>query len=50
MENKKSFGEYLRVKRKELNLTQKEFADKLFVTESAEIGRASCRERVLVTV
>ena len=35
MESKKSFGEYLRVKRKELNLTQKEFADKLFVTESA---------------
>lgn len=35
MENKKSFGGYLRSKRMEFNLTQKEFADKLYVTESA---------------
>lgn len=35
MENKKSFGEYLRTKRKDAELTQREFADKLFVTESA---------------
>lgn len=35
MEDKKSFGEYVCKKRKELGLTQKEFAEKLFVTESA---------------
>lgn len=35
MENKKNFGEYLKQKRKEIGLTQKDFASKLFVTESA---------------
>ena len=35
MENKKTFGEYLCRRRKELGLTQKEFAQRLFVTESA---------------
>lgn len=35
MDNKKSFGQYLTQKRKEMGLTQKSFADKLFVTESA---------------
>lgn len=35
MENKKTFGEYICRRRKELGLTQKEFADRLFVTESA---------------
>jgi transcriptional regulator with XRE-family HTH domain len=35
MENKKSFGEYIYKRRKESGLTQKEFAEKLFVTESA---------------
>lgn len=35
MEDKKSWGEYISKKRKELGLTQKEFASKLFVTESA---------------
>lgn len=35
MENKKSFGEYVFKKRKENGLTQKEFAEKLFITESA---------------
>lgn len=35
MENKKTFGEYIRERRKALDLTQKEFAEKLFVTESA---------------
>ena len=35
MEDKKSFGEYVAKRRKELGLTQKNFADKLFVSESA---------------
>lgn len=35
MENKKTFGEYIRERRKALDLTQKEFAEKLYVTESA---------------
>lgn len=35
MENKRAFGEYIRQKRTEAGLTQKGFADRLFVTESA---------------
>ena len=35
MESKKHFGEYICRRRKELGLTQREFADKLYVTESA---------------
>lgn len=35
MESKKTFGEYIRERRKELSMTQKEFAEKLYVTESA---------------
>lgn len=35
MEDKKSFGEYVSRRRKEIGLTQKEFAEKIFVTESA---------------
>ncbi|MCL1824099.1 MAG: helix-turn-helix domain-containing protein [Oscillospiraceae bacterium] len=35
MENKKTFGDYVKTKRAEAGLTQKEFADKLYVTESA---------------
>ena len=35
MENKKTFGAYLCRRRKELGLTQREFAEKLYVTESA---------------
>lgn len=35
MENKKSFGAYIMKRRKELGMTQKEFAEKLFVTDSA---------------
>lgn len=35
MENKKSFGSYICQRRKELGYTQKEFAQKLFVTDSA---------------
>ncbi|MDE7219234.1 MAG: helix-turn-helix domain-containing protein [Oscillospiraceae bacterium] len=35
MESKKTFGEYICKRRKELGMTQKEFADKLYVTESA---------------
>jgi len=35
MENKKTFGEYIKSKRMEMGLTQKNFANKLFVTESA---------------
>ena len=38
MENKKTFGAYICRRRKELGLTQREFADRLFVTESA-VGR-----------
>lgn len=35
MSDKKTFGEFMVQKRKEVGLTQKSFADKLFVTESA---------------
>ena len=35
MESKKRFGEYICRRRKELGMTQREFADKLYVTESA---------------
>lgn len=35
MESKKTFGEYICRRRKELGLTQKEFAGRLYVTESA---------------
>lgn len=35
MESKKTFGEYISRRRRELGLTQREFADKLYVTESA---------------
>ena len=35
MENKKTLGEYICQRRKALGLTQQEFADKLFVTNSA---------------
>lgn len=35
MENKKTFGAYILRRRNELGLTQRELADKLFVTESA---------------
>ena len=35
MESKKHFGEYICRRRKELGLTQREFADRLYVTESA---------------
>lgn len=35
MENRKSFGTFILQRRKELGLTQKEFAQQLFVTDSA---------------
>ena len=35
MESKQNFGAYILRRRKELGLTQREFADKLYVTESA---------------
>ena len=35
MESKKTFGEYICRRRKDLGLTQREFAQRLFVTESA---------------
>lgn len=35
MENKQSFGAYILRRRKELGMTQKEFVEKLYVTESA---------------
>lgn len=35
MESKKTFGAYILKRRKELGMTQKEFAEKLYVTESA---------------
>ena len=34
MNEKKPFGEYIRKKRLEMGLTQRELADRLFVTES----------------
>ena len=35
MENRKTFGAYILRRRKELGMTQKAFAEKLYVTESA---------------
>ena len=35
MEDRKTFGAYILRRRKELGMTQKAFAEKLFVTESA---------------
>lgn len=35
MEEKKSLGKYIQNKRKHLNMTQKELAEQLFVSESA---------------
>ena len=35
MENKKTFGAYILQRRRELGMTQKELAEKLYVTESA---------------
>lgn len=35
MENKKTFGAFVLRRRKELGMTQKEFAARLYVTESA---------------
>ena len=35
MENKKNFGTFICQRRKELGMTQKEFAQLLFVTDSA---------------
>ena len=35
MESKQSFGAYILMRRKELGMTQKELAEKLYVTESA---------------
>lgn len=35
MENKKTFGAYILQRRRELGMTQREFAEKLYVTESA---------------
>ena len=35
MEDKKTFGAYILCRRRELGLTQKAFAQKLYVTESA---------------
>ncbi|MDD3340149.1 MAG: helix-turn-helix transcriptional regulator [Lachnospiraceae bacterium] len=35
MENKKTFGAYILRRRKEMGMTQREFAEKLYVTESA---------------
>lgn len=35
MEDKRPFGEYIRRKRLEAGLTQKELAERLFVTESS---------------
>lgn len=35
MENKKTFGSYIQQKRRDLGLTQRAFADQLYVTESA---------------
>ena len=41
MENKQSFGAYIQKRRKELGMTQKEFAEQLFVTNT----RSSVWER-----
>lgn len=45
MENKKTFGEYIRERRKELGMTQKEFAEKLYVTESPAMTPGSSLSR-----
>ncbi|WP_290443397.1 hypothetical protein [Clostridium estertheticum] len=37
MEDKKSFGEFITQKMKESRLTQKSFAEKIFVTELVSI-------------
>lgn len=47
MENKKTFGAYICRRRKELGLTQREFADRLFVTGSGRISFAK-RQRDMV--
>lgn len=35
MESKQTFGQYIRERRRALGLTQREFAETLYVTESA---------------
>ena len=40
------FGLFVTELRNEKNLTQKDLAEKLYVSDKTEIGRASCRERV----
>lgn len=35
MESKRAFGEYIREKRKELGLSQRDLAEQLFISESA---------------
>lgn len=35
MENKKSLGEYIAQRRRALGMTQRQFAEKLYVTDSA---------------
>ena len=35
MENKKTFGAYILKRRRELGMTQRELAERLYVTESA---------------
>ena len=35
MESKRAFGEYIREKRKGLGLSQRDLAEKLFISESA---------------
>ena len=46
MENRKDFGSFLCQRRKELGLTQKELAQRLFVTDSAvsKWERGLCQE------
>ena len=55
--DKEKFGTFLSQLRREKGMTQKDLAEKLFVSDKAvskwerglslpEIGRASCRERV----
>ena len=54
MENKKSFGTFICQRRKELGMTQKEFAQRLFVTDSAvskwERGLAFCEITLLLII
>ena len=45
-ELRRIIGERAKSRRTELNLTQPYVADKMGVTASTKIGRASCRERV----